>query len=305
MKDLNWLGRNYELSGFYRYNERHSGSLSLRMPHLGASSWGLALRAGKFASIEPAYFGDLITYYNVDRWEFILSVIHHFSHALRLEATAGFLGETQNKNLEKSGENPMGPDDLKYDKWLGKFELIWDAIDYLYIFQQGVKNDLTLEQIHTIGEEGNFQKFLNIFYAYLRAGSAGNFAFRARTGFASNIDSPFVPFVLDSYLTVRGVGNRVAGGTSELTFNFEYRHLVFRKSWAAIQAVAFVDWSAWRPAGGELKELFDSQNIVSFGGLGLRLFLRKFGNLVLRMDFGISLHDSSQHGIVLGIGQYF
>jgi outer membrane protein insertion porin family len=305
LKDFNWLGRGYHFGGFYRYYDRHSGAVFLRMPQIEGSPWGIKLNVSLFSTIEPAYFVNQTTYYNVDRWEFILGLIYHFSKSLYLELSGGYLAETYDKNVEKSEEGTPGPDFRKFNKWLTRLQLVVDDLNYKDITIKGIAHDLTLERIVTEGESQHFWKILGIFRAYFLLGKRGNFAFRSRTGFATNEESPFVPFVLDSYLTVRGVGNRVARGTSELTFNFEYRHLAWQQEWGAIQAVAFLDWSAWRPAGGSLKEMFQSPNVVTFGGFGFRLYLRKIQNLCFRMDLGISLTDKNQRGVVLGLGHYF
>lgn len=305
VKDFNWLGRGYHLGGFYRYYDRHSLATFLRMPHLGNSRWGMSVNASIYSTTEPAYFGYRTTFYDVDRWELILGIMYHISNSFYLHFTGGYLGETYKKNVKKSGEGAPGPGYRKFDKWLTRLQIILEKVDYMDIFLKGVSNDLTLEQVTTVGEPQRFWKVLNIFKAYMLLGDRGNVAFRARKGIASNEDSPFVPFVLDSYLTVRGVGNRVARGTAELTFNVEYRHFLLEQKWAAIQGVAFLDWSAWRPAGGTFKEFFESDNLVTFGGLGVRLYLRKIRNLVLRIDLGVSLNDSTRKGVVVGIGHYF
>ena len=140
---------------------------------------------------------------------------------------------------------------------------------------------------------------------YKRHGKRGNPAIRVRAGVSSNGDSPFVPFVLDSYLNVRGSGNRVARGTSEFTVNLEYRHtLIDRQKWA-LQSVVFIDNSSWRPAGAPLKDMFRKENTVSFGGGGARFYLQRIYNFILRLDYGVSLNDPSTNGFVLGVGQYF
>lgn len=169
----------------------------------------------------------------------------------------------------------------------------------------GIANELALETIYTEDSGDRFWKVENILRYFRAIGKKGNFALRFRGGIAQNENSPFVPFVLDSYLTVRGSGNRVARGTAELTLNIEHRHTLKQESWGALQAVGFADLSAWRPGGAALSEVLKKENTVSFVGLGTRLYLKNLNHLILRADFGISVTETRQNGIVIGLGQYF
>jgi hypothetical protein len=128
---------------------------------------------------------------------------------------------------------------------------------------------------------------------------------RLRLGTATNKVSPFVPFVLDNYITVRGVGNRVSRGTAEATLNLEYRHTLLENSRGALQGVVFTDLSAWRPAGSPYSDMLLKKNNVTFLGLGVRLHLRKLNNFILRLDYGQSVTNSGRQGFVIGAGQYF
>jgi hypothetical protein len=124
-------------------------------------------------------------------------------------------------------------------------------------------------------------------------------------GVSTNKDSPFVPFVLDNYINVRGSGNRVSRGTAEITINSEYRHTLWEHDLGAMQGVVFMDMSAWRPAAGHFSDMFEDKNNVTFGGLGLRFYFRKFYNFIIRIDYGVSVTGNKGRGIVFGAGQYF
>ena len=129
--------------------------------------------------------------------------------------------------------------------------------------------------------------------------------FCLRFGVSTNKDSPFVPFVLDNYINVRGSGNRVSRGTAEITINSEYRHTLWEHDLGAMQGVVFMDMSAWRPAAGHFSDMFEDKNNVTFGGLGLRFYFRKFYNFIIRIDYGVSVTGNKSRGIVFGAGQYF
>ena len=59
-----------------------------------------------------------------------------------------------------------------------------------------------------------------------------------------------------------------------------------------------------RPPGGELKEMFATDNNRMFAGVGGRISFKKGFDFILRMDYGFSLTDG-KGGFVLGAGQYF
>ena len=103
-------------------------------------------------------------------------------------------------------------------------------------------------------------------------------------GISTNKDSPFVPFILDNYINVRGSGNRVSRGTAEKTINSEYRHTLLERYWGAVQGVVFMDMSAWRPAAGSFSEMFKDKNNVTFAELGVRFYFKKFNNFIFRFD---------------------
>jgi hypothetical protein len=136
-----------------------------------------------------------------------------------------------------------------------------------------------------------------------------NLAFRVRLGISTNNDSPFAPFVADSHVNLRGVGNRIDRGTAQVVINAEYRRTIFFKEqtsrkWA-VQVVGFVDMGSWRDPGGEITDLFNPDQFREFVGGGIRIINNKIFGAVLRIDYGVDVFDPNQRGIVLGLGQYF
>jgi outer membrane protein assembly factor BamA len=303
--DYNWLGRGNTFGGYYRYYDRHSLEIFMKSPYLFGKHWGLSGNVARLSTIEPAYFTDGRTDYNVDHWAFVLMGRYNFSLRNAIEFGGGYLYERYEKNLDRSGSNAPGPDLVDFDKYLFKFQFINNYIDYYYQYLTGYSNELNLETVSTKGEEEFFWKFLIITKLFLRMGGDGNWAFRLRAGISTNKISPFVPFVLDSYINVRGSGNRVSRGTAELTLNLEYRHTLFDKKWGAFQSVIFSDVSSWRQPGEDFSDMLLSKNIVTFIGLGIRFIVRKFNNFILRLDYGKSVTGYKGEGFVFGAGQYF
>ncbi|MEM7659864.1 MAG: outer membrane protein assembly factor, partial [Bacteroidota bacterium] len=167
-------------------------------------------------------------------------------------------------------------------------------------------NDLLLESVLTFRYQDWFWKIQNQFRYYHRIGRKGNLATRVRLGISPDINSPFVPFVLDSYLNIRGSGNRVARGTGEIVWNGEYRHTLWEDGrYGAIQVVGFVDWGTWRTLDIKGRDMFRPENMVLFYGGGIRLYIPKASHLILRADYGFRAGAVRENGLVLGVGQYF
>jgi len=303
--DINWLGRGNTLGGYYRYYDRHSFAAFLELPRLIGKRWGITTSISHISTIEPAFFEDGSAQYDVDNQAYLASIRYNLGTNSRIELGGGLLEENYLKNLERSDINSPGPDEQSFTKWLIKLSAMQESIDYFYHYLNGYSNEIFLETVRTEDEEGGFWKVLNISKLFKRIKKKGNWASRMRLGLSTNKQSPFVPFVLDSYLTARGSGNRSSRGTAEFTINTEYRHSVFERKSGAIQTVVFLDASAWRPAAGTVKSMFNRENNVTLAGIGGRLYLKRFNNLIIRADYGVSLTTDGQHGVVFGIGQYF
>lgn len=303
--EFNWLGQGNTLGGYYRYYDRHSFEAYLKIPHINGTRWGISVSGNRLATIEPTQIENQYVSFNTDRLSAIALGRYAFSQHFWLEFGGGTIFERYEKTLTKSEANAPGPELAEFNKYLLKSVFTLDRVNYFFQYLSGFTSELTVETVMTKDEDNAFWKILNIGKYYARLGERGNAAFRFRTGLSQNQDSPFVPFVLDNYITVRGSGNRVSRGTAEFTVNTEYRYSLMEKKWGAVQGVGFLDWSAWRPAGGSFSKMFDTENNVTFIGTGIRAYFRKIYNLVLRVDYGISVTDTKHKGIVFGTGHYF
>ncbi|MEJ6614158.1 MAG: hypothetical protein QNL46_05480 [Saprospiraceae bacterium] len=126
-----------------------------------------------------------------------------------------------------------------------------------------------------------------------------------KLGIASNNDSSFAPFVVDSHTNLRSVGNRIDRGTAQAVFNLEYRHTVWHQQKWGAQIVGFTDIGTWRNPGGDLDDLYDSDNFRQFVGGGFRIIYQKVFGAILRVDYGIDIYNRQDKGFVIGLGQYF
>ena len=128
---------------------------------------------------------------------------------------------------------------------------------------------------------------------------------RLRLAISTNNNTPFAPFVVDSHVNIRGVGNRIDRGTAQVVFNAEYRHTIFDTNKWAAQSVVFSDSGTWRKPGGELSDLLNSEQFRQFIGGGIRIIYKKYYGAVFRVDYGVDIFNKKQRGVVLGLGQYF
>jgi len=306
--DTNWLGQGYGLGGYYRYDGGHSFGLYQSMPYLFGGRWGLSYTLDRLATTEPAFFGRQTVSYEVRRFSGIGLLRYELVEppgaglTSAIEAGGGVLREAYRK--ASRGESP-GPAERTFWKYLLKVRLTQRDVNHYRHERAGVVNITKLQAVKTGGGPFNFWKVLNVFRGYARPFPNANWALRLRTGISTNERSPFVHFVLDNYVNVRGVGNVVARGTAELTLNAEHRQTLLETPDLVVQGVGFADVSAWRPGGAPLTDLFVPDNVVSFGGAGLRLNVRYRYNITIRADYGVNLFDPARHGPVIGIGQYF
>lgn len=128
---------------------------------------------------------------------------------------------------------------------------------------------------------------------------------RLKLGISTNNETPFAPFVADSHVNLRGVGNRIDRGTAQAVLNTEYRHTLYERGEWGAQIVIFSDLGTWRNPGGSLKDLWNPDQFREFVGGGFRLSYQKIYGAVLRIDYGVDLFNRAQRGFVLGLGQYF
>lgn len=103
----------------------------------------------------------------------------------------------------------------------------------------------------------SFVKFTSDFTSYKNIWKRGNLAFHHKFGIATNNFSPFSPFVIDGFLNIRGVGNRIERGTAEHIINLEYRHTLFNKKYFTLQGIMFIDYGALRDAGQLIHQIFN------------------------------------------------
>lgn len=305
--DINWLGKGNQLSAYYQNSDRrHSGAIYYRVPRVAMSNWGYAINVSRWASQEPLFFEDDVTVqYNFDFNNIGVTGIYQFSNRRRVEFGGSYFVEKYQKLLSESGESLPGPNQLSQPKILGKLNYVEDFINYHSYQQQGYAWQAIYQNVITLDAPNPFNSLILQYRYYKMLPSKINIAIRTRFGISTNNNSPFAPFVIDSHVNLRGVGNRIDRGTAQLIFNAEIRKAVFETNLWAGQVVAFTDLGSWRDPGGALRDLLEANDFRHFIGGGVRLIYKKIFGAILRIDYGIDIYHPEENGIVIGFGQYF
>ncbi|MFT7612076.1 MAG: outer membrane protein insertion porin family [Parvicellaceae bacterium] len=303
--NINWLGKNYTIGGFYQYYQRHSFKLFTASPrHLNGKT-GHAATIGSYSSIEPLYFAQDKSDFNYANYSMDISGYYWFSNYHRA-SIGGMLMKEKYENIERS----VGDYDIGFTLDLFKYQIKaffeYKRVNLHHQYFDGLYYKLYVENIETQHmPEASFLKLMGTFKYYKKIRELGNFAFNLDLAIATNNFSPFSPFVLDSYINVRGIGNRVARGTALAVVNAEYRQTVWTNKLFYLQANGFVDIGSLRPPGGKVQEMFAPANYDLFAGVGLRIHTRKIYNVVFRIDYGLNTQDLNHNGFVFGINQFF
>ena len=306
MSDINWNGKGQFLYAYYQNTDRrHSGEIYFRAPFFRGSFWGFSTNLTKWASREPLYFEEGAVNFDYDVYSAGFTIIRHFDLNRHLEIGGTYFVEKYKKSETQFIENPPGPDALTTPKLLAKYKYSVDLLQYHFHYLRGRSWRLLLQNIYNIEDKNWFHTIQFQGRQFYRIQEKGNLAIRLRLAISSNTDTPFAPFVADSQVNLRGIGNRIDRGTAQIILNTEYRHTVFEsKQWAS-QIVLFSDIGTWRNPGGALSQLFDPDQFRQFVGGGFRIIYQKIYGAVIRVDYGVDVFNAKQQGIVLGLGQYF
>jgi outer membrane protein insertion porin family len=300
IQDSNIGGKGHELIAYYQYYDRHSAVLKYRLNRVNGSPWSFSANLTKWSTIEPLSIEGMDGEYNYDNLNVGLSAIRHFTFQESLELGFSVFDEQYIERDDNGGQK-----ELMFQRagLLAKAIYTSNYLNYDLYYIKGIQNQLNVQAINRPGSSENFYLFFNDLKYFFRPYHSANIALRLRIGLSTNIDKPFAPFVLDNFVNIRGVGNRVDRGTGSVVLNAEFRQTVFDRKQLAAQGVLFTDLGTWRLPGGGLDDFTRSENMKSFSGAGLRLIYKHGFDTVLRIDYGLDFRGSGD--LVFGIGQYF
>lgn len=304
--DSNWLGLGHQIAVSYQNNDGlHSGQLFLKVPRIRKSRIGYTISLVSWRSLEPLFFSESTVEYNYNVNSIGFTSIYNFTINRRLEVGTNAFVENYKKFNYDQNDNTPGPKSLSQNKFLSKIQYDQKYINYHYFYLNGHEWKITYQNVYTIDDQTWFNSIQAVGKLFLRPTKNTNIAMRLKLGLATNNDSPFAPFVVDSHTNLRGVGNRIDRGTAQAVLNLEYRRTIWHKRKWGVQIVGFSDVGTWRNPGGGFDDLYDSSNFRQFVGGGFRLIYQKIFGAVLRVDYGIDVYNKQYKGVVIGLGQYF
>lgn len=304
LNNINWRGRNQTIGFLYQYYDRHSFSAYQKTPRHKNSKVGHDISISKYSTIEPLYFKDTSSNFDFDNYSVSLTGKYWFNPKFNLDVGGMLMYENylqlDNAELDLPGK------EFNFFKYQIKASLTYNSIDRHYEFLQGLKLNLYSESIQTKNYPmASFFKLKTSINYYKKVKNKGNLALNHTLGIATNNPSPFSPFVLDGFLNIRGIGNRVSRGTAENIINIEYRYTLINKKYFLIQGVVFTDIGSLRQAGDKLESLFSPTAMNYYSGLGVRMHSKFFYKTIFRIDYAVNLQDINQGGISFGLGHFF
>ncbi len=304
--DFNWQGNGSFLSAVYENRDRrHGGQVYYRASRIKGTDWGLSATLNKSASLEPLFFKEGTTNYDYTNHEIGLTVIKQFGFRHQLEFGGTYFIEQYEKSNTQISKISVGPASLIEPKYLSKVEFTSDFLDYHFFYLKGLYWKIALQNVYNTSDKSWFHSLQLSGKYFSRISPKKNLALRFQIGIATNNNSPFAPYVVDSHINLRGAGNRIARGTAQFISNIEYRSTLRESKKWGIQTITFLDIGAWRTPGKSIESIFNPTQFKQFLGGGLRVIYKKIHKAVFRVDYGIDIRSIHNRGIVIGFGQYF
>lgn len=300
---INFLGRAQSLGFQYQYYDRHSLALFYTAPRHANRKTGHEAAVAKYSTVEPLYFSDTVSSFNFDNYSVSLGGFYWLGRKLRLGLGGMYMWEKYEQIDD--ADIGLGVKEFAFNKYQIRFRSDYMGINQHFEFMDGVSFSFYSETIQTedVPDASFFKSTTELKY-FKQIGKKGNLGFRNRLGISTNNFSPFAPFVLDGFINVRGIGNRVARGTGELILNAEYRYTLLKKKYFIAQIAGFADYGALRDAGQDWTTLFNGNTNVFLGG-GIRLHSRFIYKTIFRVDYSVNPTNTSERGFTFGLGQFF
>lgn len=306
LNQINWQGKQKTIGFWYQYYDRHSFSIFQKTPHHQNKKTGHEVAISKYSTVEPLYFKELTSIFNFDNYSIALNGLYWFN----------------NKNLLKIGFTPIYEiyqqvDSIDLELEARRFEFfkfrfngsyVRNHLNYKFERISGLFNELYAETIltHKAPMSSFVMAYSNTVY-HKHIKKKGNLSIRHQFGLSTNNESPFAPFVLDGFINLRGIGNRVSRGTGIHFVNLEYRHTILKRKFFDTQFLIFSDFGNIRQPASKTSDLFDYTLTKVFAGAGLRIHLKKYYKNIFRLDYGIQLNSKEgfNGGFSFGLGHFF
>ena len=304
LNNINWRGEQKTIGVWYQYYDRHSFSAFHKVPHHKLKKTGHDFIISKYSTVEPLYFGDVKSFFDFDNFSVYLNGYYWLNKTSNIQLGLTPIYERYSKTDDV--EIPQQETMFSFFKFRVNTQYTINKLNYKYERIDGFKFNFYTETIQTHKyPEASFFMIKSDFIYHRKVKTKGNLSFRHKIGISTNNDSPFSPFVLDGFLNLRGIGNRVARGTGINFINLEYKHTITNNKFFIGQVVGFFDSGNLREPGGNWQELISPSNSNNFAGLGIRIHSNKIYKTILRLDYGLEIAKEFNGGFSFGIGQFF
>lgn len=304
--DNNFTGQGDLALAYYQNNNgRHTGELFYRRPRFSKSRWGGSVSVRSWASLEPLFFEEGTVQYLYDNNGLGLTAIWNQNIHNQIEFGATYFKEVYRQDAQQEVIPTPGPVRFSLSKVLSKIQLSKQHLRHHFFYLTGYEFFSRYQVVHSLNGDPLFNSLRLQAKAFWRPRPKLNLAIRTVFAISTNDDSPFAPFVADSHVNLRGVGNRIDRGTAQAVLNVELRYTLRQSKIWSSQAVLYSDAGTWRSPGGKLSNLVDRDKFRHFVGAGFRLHYQKFFGAILRLDYGFDVYAPQQNGAVIGLNQYF
>jgi len=304
ISNINWKGEQKTIGLWYQYYDRHSFSIYHKVPRHKNQKTGHDLIISKYSTLEPLYFHDAMSMFNFDNYSVYFNGRYWLNPRTKVE-----LGFTPIYEVyEQLDDVDINLPDKRFEfiKFRVNTSLTINNLNYKFERIAGSKFELYLETIQTYQfPMASFFMVKTNWIRHYKFKKKGNLSFRHQIGLSTNQDSPFSPFVLDGFLNLRGIGNRVARGTGIHFINLEYRHTVIKNDFFIGQMIGFTDLGSIRPPAKAWTTLVMPNNSNIYSGLGIRIHSQKIYRTILRLDYGVKISDQFNGGFSFGLNQFF
>jgi outer membrane protein assembly factor BamA len=302
LEDENGLGKGIRTILFYQYSDRHSFYLKQTFPFV-FKKWSLSYLLKKWSILEPIELNGEKNIYNYTNLDGELTMRYIFDiNRHDLELGAGYMNELYELPV---GDMQRKMADMYHNKRLiAKGTHTLNHVNYSTFYLNGWANKVHFYTTFSVLDKTVIGFISNETTYFKTFPSKGNLALRSRLGISTNSNVFLAPFVSDNYFNIRGIGDRIDRGTASATLNIEYRQTLWENKTFGIQAVGFSDAGTWRKSNGQLSDMFTSNNMKLFAGVGGRFIYKKAYDFDIRLDYGWSIKGAG-NGLVFGLGQYF
>ena len=307
VNDINFLGRAQSFGILYQFYDRHSFSLFHTSKRHINNKTGHELALAKYSTLEPLYSFDTVSNFNFDNYSASAGGYYWLGKYLNAHLGGAYMYERYNQQ-DNGFSIGGGKTSFAFHKHQLRSSVNYDKVAHVYERRDGFAWKVYGEWIYTYGNESKDARFLKLLIQqrwYKLVGEGGNLAVGTRFGLATNRQSPFSPFVLDGFLNVRGIGNRIERGTAELIGNIEYQQRIIQHKYVTVQLAGFSDYGALRSPGLSFASSLSTSTPNLFVGGGIRLHLNVFYKTSFRLDYSVNPFLRDQKGVTFGFGQFF